>query len=183
MTTSSPTQETVAAKQAEFSDSRVEPEDATIRRLLGLRPNHFSDEGPDNHPDRRPCPSWCWIEDSEYDHEVDWRHPLTATHTMSGSPHVVAELYNGSFTHVAGETVYNTATIEPFLEQEGQEEPTIRVSLRHWVSHQEQSFEEVLRLSLTDAEELVTALNYLVKTAYSDGGREWGLNVDRPRRM
>lgn len=171
----------IAEKQAAFCDSRMEPEQAKLRQLLGLRPSYFSDEESDNHPDRRPCPTWCWVgQDDEYDHDVDWRHPLTATHTMGGTPHVVAELYSGSYTRAGGETVYESATIEPHLEQEGQEAPTIRVHLRHWLSHQEMSHEEVLRLSLSDADELSRTLDYLVRLAYSDGGREWGLNEGRP---
>ena len=37
---------------------------------MGLRPTHINEDGP--HPDRRPCPAWCWVgrTGGEYDHLV-----------------------------------------------------------------------------------------------------------------
>jgi hypothetical protein len=156
--------ESIAAKQAAFADAQCEPETAKTRQHLGLRPHVFNQYGPDGHPDRQPCPSWCWVgqsDDDREDHEVDPARPMSATHHMEGHPQVVAELYRGD-SYGPSTRVTQAATIEPVFEQMGQEDPTIRVWLRHWPTHQEQEFNEVLHLSLTDAQELAVALNYLV---------------------
>lgn len=159
---------TIAARQAAFSDSLCEPEYAAVRQLLGLRPDAYADDGIDRHPDRRPCPSWCWVGQSGgvYDHEVYAEHPMEAEHHHGPIPSVVASLYQGSIVRDGDVNYVQAATIEPHLEQVGQGAPVIRVSLRHWKGR-ESKYAEILRLSLTDAQELATALTYLVETAES----------------
>lgn len=156
-----------ASRQAAFSDSLGEPEYAAVRQQLGLRPCAYADDGAGRHPDRRPCPSWCWVGQSggEYDHEVDYAHPMEAHHRHDGIPHVVASLYRGQLVS-GGERYVAAATIEPHLEQVGQGSPIIRAYLRHWEGR-EQKFGEVLKLTLTDARELAAALTYLIETAES----------------
>lgn len=158
----------VAAKQAAFSDSRMEPEDAAVRQQLGLRPSVYASDGIDTHPDRRPCPSWCWVGQSggEYDHEVDCSHPMTAAHRHDGIPHVVASLYQGdnNSSKYEEDRFIQAATIEPHLEQLGQGAPIIRVALRH-SEDGVSKYGEILKLTLTDAQELAAALTYLVDTA------------------
>ena len=126
--------ESIAAKQAAFSDSLCEPEYAAVRRLLGLRPDSYNDEGVDNHPDRRPCPPWCWVGQShgEYGHSIDRAHPMDAEQHHDGIPHVVASLYQGHLVSGGEHRYIQAATIEPHLEQLGQAAPVIRVALRHW---------------------------------------------------
>lgn len=165
-TTAKP-RETIAAKQAAFSDATDEPEYAAVRQELGLRPHAYLESGPDNHPDRRPCPSWCWVGQSrgEYDHEISVRHPMTARHDHDRTPHVVASLYQGeSSCDNNGDRYVTAATIEPVLSQVGQGAPQISVHLRHYEAGKFH-FGEILKLTLTDAQELATALTYLVQTA------------------
>ena len=116
------------------------------------------------HADRRPCPSWCWegLSAGKYDHEVDAASPMVARHTMDTHPNVVASLYPGDY---GDGRVVQTATIEPCLEQVGQADPTIRVALRYWDGRKPMYDDERLRLTITDARELVTALTYLIETA------------------
>jgi hypothetical protein len=82
---------------------------------------------------------------------------------MGGIPAVAATLYQGAYALVDDRHV-RMASIEPRLEQLGQEGPTIRVALRPWEG-QDQHYDEVLRLSLDDAPEFMAALGYLVETA------------------
>lgn len=143
-------------------DELEEPEDRALRTDLGLRPSYYPDRS--SHPDTRPCPSWCWVgqSDGEYDHEIDVHHPMTAEHSMSGAPRIVASQYAGEAVRREGWT--QTATIELHLRQRGQGEPLIEVYLRQWLG-QKQHFEEVLRLSVTDAEELSRALAHYAQVA------------------
>ena len=95
-----------------------EPEDACLRRELGLRPTHYLEHSAsqkDPHPDTRPCPSWCWIgqEGDDFVHEVNWEHPLSAMHTMGATPSVVASLYPGSFGSGSPRCIHS-ATLEPY---------------------------------------------------------------------
>ncbi len=56
-------------------------------------------------------------------------------------------------------------TIDPRLERLGQEAPSIRVAFRQWDGRDQSCHDELLRLSLTDAEELIAVLQSLVRTA------------------
>jgi hypothetical protein len=148
----------------------LEAEDEAVSRTLGLRPIAYrKDEMKHSHPDQRPCPSWCWVgQDDEAGHEVDSHDPMTAVHTMPASPHIVASLYEGEVSRRSdgGGSVVVTATIEVHLEQVGQGDPTVTVYLRHYVE-QKHRFDELLRLTLTDTEELSTSLAHIVRVAES----------------
>lgn len=153
--------------RARFNDDYIEDSDAQIRRQLDLRPANYAADrgGPGTHPDQRPCPSWCWVGQSdEYDHEMDYTHPLEAEHNMGAIPHVVASLYPGDPGH-AGDRVVSAATIEPRLEQVGQGDPRIAVGFRRYRGRESLFDLEYLRLSLTDARELARVLNHLVDLA------------------
>jgi hypothetical protein len=138
---------------AKFSDDYIEAADARVRQELGLRPPPFSNSTgePGTHPDQRPCPSWCWVgqEHDQYEHEVDARRPMSASHELEGHPHVVASLYQGDFGFGADQTV-SAATIEPTLTQVDQEPPRIRVALRAYEGRESRYQDELLRLSLED---------------------------------
>jgi len=74
----------------------------------------------------------------------------------------VASLYSGSnIAHGANRlNLVLTATIEPRLEQVGQAPPRINVAMRRYDENREQVYvDEFLRLTVTDARELVTARN------------------------
>jgi len=148
------------------TDDHLEPAEAAIRRDLGLRPHLYPGDGrKGSHPDQRPCPAWCWIgQHPDYDHEVHVLDTGAALHTMEGDPHVMASLYQGESSAGEGGRVVRTATIEPALEQLGQADPIIRVHLRHFEAN-EHHYDEILRLTLTDAEELARVLGWLVRTA------------------
>ena len=129
------------------------------------------------HPDTRPCPPRCCValSSGKYGHEVLPQQPTSAYPSMLGehglhqrhdkTVHVVAEPYPGDRSRGSADGGYvSAATIEPHLEQFGQADPIISVHLRHY-SEGESRYDEVLRLSLTDAQELCTALTYLVGLA------------------
>ena len=154
----------------QWSGEHEEAEDVALRRELGLRPNHYSDDSATQkglHPDQRPCPSWCWVgQDETYGHEVDCMHPLEAGHRMEPTPYVVASLYPGQPPIGTPDCRFvQTATIEPRLEQDGQAPPVINVGMRRHDGRDQNYEDEFLRLSITDARELVLALNYLVEPA------------------
>lgn len=153
--------------RARFNDDYIEDSDALVRQQLDLRPAHYLQDTctPGTHPDRRPCPSWCYIgQSTEYDHEVDYTRPLTATHIMNATPHVVASQYQGDPDR-GQKMVVSTAAIEPRLEQIGQDDPLVLVAFRRYHGRQQQYDHELLRLSLTDARELARVLNHLVDIA------------------
>lgn len=149
--------------QTSVENDWEDPKETALRAQLGVRPRFYSRSAEKGtHPDTRPCPSWCWVgQDDKYDHEVNPSHPLVATHTPAFHSSVVATLYAGE---VVDDDVMQMATIEPQLEQSV---PRIYVRLRHYPGG-EQDFRERLCLTLTDARELVTALNYLIEAA--EGG-------------
>jgi hypothetical protein len=140
--------------------------DASLRRKLGLRPLYYHEVG--KHADQRPCPPWCWVGQThgEYDHEVDPHHPLTARHELKATPASAASLYQGVFELEDNVRHVRTASVEPRLQQIGQEQPTIRVALRRWEGRK-QRFDEVLNLSIDDAREFMTVLGRLVEIAES----------------
>ncbi len=145
-------------------DEFEEPENAVLRRELGLRPIGYLDRG--DHPDQRPCPAWCWIaHEEEYEHEVDCRRPLEALHTLEPHPSVVATLYPGDSSRGPGSRWIHTATLEPRLQQLGQGQPVVNVAFRQYEEGEQRYEDGFLRLTLADARELVTALNYLIEMA------------------
>ena len=160
---------TTTAQPTDVSDDEnehEEPENACLRRELGLRPIYYSNNDTKAaHPDQRPCPSWCWVgQHPLYGHEIDHDTPMVANHIMDTNPSVAASLYEADWSRGEGERYIHVATIEPRLEQAGQGDPVIKVALR-WFEHEHEHEHEHLRLSLDEARELVTALDYLVKVA------------------
>jgi hypothetical protein len=139
--------------------------DAQVRRQLGLRPLYYDENG--KHPDQRPCPPWCWIGQThgEYEQHVDVRHLMSAQHELNSTPAVAATLYQGEYA-LADVRHARMASIEPDLEQVGQEDPIISVNLRRWEGR-EQHLDQVLRLTIDDTRELVKVLHYLIETAES----------------
>lgn len=138
------------------------PEDATLRRQLGIRPIYFPQGGQGQHPDQSPCPKWCWATDGSH-HEVEPDHPLVPTHTTEDEPCVMASLYQANYS--SGGDYIQAATIEPGLHQLGQGDPIIRIAFRHYEGRKYRYDAERLRLTLTEAEELVSALRYLIDLA------------------
>jgi len=138
------------------------PENAVSRRELGLRPTRYPDNG--SHPDQGSCPSWCWIAQNEgYNHEVDPHHPLDAEHRLEANPSVVASLYPGTNLALGAAECRHiyTVTIEPRLEQRGQAQPVINLAMRTYENREQVYVDELLRLTVTDARELVAALEFL----------------------
>ena len=160
---------TISTSPEQEADEIEEPEDAALRRELGLRPSVYSDQSDSRkllHADQRPCPSWCWVGCHEaYGHEVDWRHPLEAGHEMEAAPHVVASLYPGAPAFGAEDRFVRTATLEPRLHQVGQGSPTVDVAFRRYDGGDQLFDDEFLKLTITDARELAVALNYLIELA------------------
>ena len=160
---------TITTSPEQEADEIEELEAAALRRELGLRPKVYSDKSAEQkglHPDQRPCPSWCWVGHHEtYGHEMDWRHPLEAGHEMEGTPSVVASLYPGAPAIGAEDRFVRTATLEPRLHQLGQGPPTVDVAFRRFDGRDQLFDDEFLKLTLTDARELVVALNYLIEAA------------------
>ncbi len=85
---------------------------------------------------------------------------------METSPHVVASLYPGApATDTDEDRFVRTATIEPRLHQIGQGPPRVDVAFRRYVGRDQLFDDEFLKLTITDARELVVALSYLIKLA------------------
>lgn len=143
-----------------------DPGNYAVRRHLGLRPLQYREE--DGTADPRPCPSWCWVGQSEggYQHEVDPRRPLEAHHSIEGWVSSMASLYEGQTVQEYADTPRHvaTATYECHLEQVGQGDPRIRVYLRHY-KNRGHHFEIRNLLSIDDARELAMVLNHLVEVA------------------
>lgn len=153
----------------EDPDQYEEDEDYTIREHLGLRPDDYSNANytKGSHPDRRPCPPWCWVgRHPEYDHEILPDRPMTAHHTMDGVPSIVASRYPGKMCGTPDDRQVHTATIEPRLDQFGQEDPRIDIALRTYSANGEQHYEnDQLLMSVADAKELVKVLALLIDAA------------------
>jgi hypothetical protein len=145
-------------------DTHFEESDVAITRHLGLRPTLYSDPGP--HTDQRPCPSWCWVGQSngEYHHEIDPHRVGVAVHSMEGVAHVAAHSYYG-WTYRDG--VVHAASIETNLEQVGQEGPRLRVALRYGTADPDDrmAFGEILKASVPEARELIAVLTYFAEVA------------------
>jgi len=93
------------------------------------------------------------------------RRPLEALHTLEPHPSVVATLYPGDSSRGPGSRRIHTATLEPRLRQLGQGQPVVNVAFRQYEEGEQRYEDGFLRLTLADARELVTALNYLIEMA------------------
>jgi hypothetical protein len=151
-------------EKPDILDKHFEKSDVAIARHLELRPTIYSDTGP--HPDPRPCPSWCWVGQSngEYHHEIEPTRTGTAVHSMEGVAHVVATHYWG-YTYRDG--VVHAASIETHLEQVGQLPPRLRVALRYGTGDPDDrmAFDEILKVSVPEARELIAVLTYFAEIA------------------
>jgi hypothetical protein len=58
----------------------------------------------------------------------------------------------------------HTATLETHLDQDGRQDPVVTVNLRHYPAKQH-AYEERVRLTVSDARELITALTYVCDVA------------------
>ncbi len=117
-------------------------------------------------PDPGPCPSWCWVARTVEKHDLEVRLGGEVEH-VSDSLKVRASLYGGRNGN--GETEF--ASVEPHLEAIGSAAPAIVVALRHYTypgPGLEQHYDDVLKLAVTDAEELARVLAYLVEQAKGD---------------
>lgn len=90
---------------------------------------------------------------------------MTATHSMECTPSVALSLYPADPPRGAGSRYVLLTALEPRLQQHGQQEPTIQVGMRTYEGREQQYVDDFLRLSIDDAEDLITALSYLVKVA------------------
>jgi hypothetical protein len=138
-----------------------------VRAHLGLRQEYYLDEL--QHPDQRPCPSWCWVGRTrgEYGHELAWSHPMAARHALGGAVPVVASLYPGEHLRDGA----HAASIEVDMHQLGQRAPVIALSRRQYPDGHTMKWEwQLLKLSVEDARELAIALNYVADLA--EGKRE-----------
>jgi hypothetical protein len=149
-------------------DDIFEPDDVALRQRLGVRPIYYWAEA-STHPDREPCPPWCWAQqgDDDWMHEIDEEHPMVATHKLEPVPTTVATLYRGERRARESQddpSYVETASIESYLEQVGQHEPIVKLDLCH---HPRGKYarENRLRLTVADTEDLISALTFLVKEA------------------
>lgn len=137
-----------------------EPEDYAVRKQLGLREIFYPVGAPAVSP---PCPPWCHLADEDgWSHTPTSSRPFVAQH-VSDDITIALSQYPGeehTVTDEDGETVrgVGVATLSATIYQDhNSTEPAI--SLRHTNGTQ------VLTLSLDDASDLVTVLNYLVAKA------------------
>lgn len=149
-----------------------------IFNALDLRSTELADDQV-SHPDERPCPPWCWVahhNPNGYAHETDPDHLLTKVHTLDWIPEIRASLYAGEKNLLRTRSCYeiHTATIEPRLVQHNQALPEVNIGLRtyervrdadgKWRTQMKYE-DERLRLTIADACELVTVLEYLIDVA------------------
>lgn len=87
---------------------------------------------------------------------------------MEATPAVVASLYQAD-PPLAGSTAdgryIRAATLEPSLEQLGQNEPIINTAFRRYEGRKQVFDGDFPRLTIEDAREYVVALTYLIETA------------------
>jgi hypothetical protein len=83
---------------------------------------------------------------------------------MEPAPKVAVSLYPGHFGHTP-DRIIRAATLEPRLEQLGDAVPTMRLAFRRDDGDAQLLDHDYLRLTLEDAQELVTALTFLISTA------------------
>lgn len=144
-----------------------EASEYTRRQQLGLRAVYFPDtQEPGSHPDQRPCPPWCAIGASEYDHEIEPGAPFLAEHSTEPIG-IAASVYRGTHHRGARTPGVSAATIETHMRQLGQGGQRIEVYLRQ-ERDGEECYTKQLALGVTDAAELATVLSYLV--AQADAG-------------
>ncbi|GAA4698161.1 hypothetical protein [Nocardioides nanhaiensis] len=125
-----------------------------FEKKLGLRPIEY--RSGEQHPEQRPCPSWCGLAHDPARHGIDPRHPLSALHTPTWDLEVALSAYRGT---LCAEGVL-AASVEVSLEQVGQRAPRIRL-----IRYLNKESTVILTLGLTDAEELALALTYQVQLA------------------
>lgn len=131
------------------------------RKALGLRTTTY-EQLPDQHPDMRPCPSWCFVaEDGKISHEVDAKNITSACHSTDILA-MQASCYPGK---VIGTGKILSASIETYLRQQGQAPPGIRVGLRYFPTNDTQEYLPILRLTIEDADELSRVLAHWVEVA------------------
>lgn len=151
--------------EPDYLEEHLEKSDVAITRHLGLRPTVLHDDGP--HPDQRPCPSWCWVGQSEgkYQHEIEPRRPGVAVHSMEGVAHVRASSYYGY--KYPGENAVHAASVETHLEQVGAISPLVVMSLRYGTGDPDDrtAYDQILKLFPAEARELIAVLTYFVEIA------------------
>lgn len=150
-----------------------EDESYALRRHLGLRPIFIpstDDERP--HPDPRPCPSWCWAARTDYEHEVDWRHPMRADH-YSDSVITVLQMYYGQ--RIAADEENGTpagvapATLSLSLRAHGQGGTYVHIGRMTYIDGMtSKPTPDLLKLSVEDARDLIVALTHLVGLVDAD---------------
>lgn len=128
----------------------------------------------DDHPDKRPCPSWCWVvvnNPDGYAHEIHEHRITTATHALEEAIDTRASLYPADTDHETRKIT--TATVESDLRQDGADQPVVRVALRSYprvkkadgTYGRDHAYAELLRLTIEDAREFAAALVYLADVA------------------
>lgn len=148
-----------------------EPAEAALRTQLNLRPTHYpttADSTKGGHPDQRPCPPWCWVNDDnehQFGHEIDYKHPTEASHSYDVRPSVALSMYPGGFVKFGDSDLVVASTVEATLTQVGQQAPTIRVLMRRQDKPVHKALTDLLRLSVVEARELAAVLRHLVEVA------------------
>jgi hypothetical protein len=153
-------------EEPDLLDKHYEPCDVAITRHLGLRSPVFDKDGP--HPDERPCPSWCWVGQSngEYHHTIDLTRIAHADHSMEGVAHVAVTGYPGH--GYRSEDAAYAATVEVNLEQLGQGSPVLRLALRYGEDEDRRmAYDELVKLKVNEARELIAVLGYFIEIAES----------------
>lgn len=145
----------------------VDPETA-LQQRLGLRPVYVP--AGTQTPDHSPCPSWCEMvtdpRPNGIGHGFDPGAPSYSTHTLYPSPTVRASLY-AAHEHAgpAGPPAITTAYVEVDLVQNGSAAPMVTLTLMRPGATGAARREERLRLTVVDADELRSALGYVVEAA------------------
>lgn len=137
--------------------------DYARRQQLGLRPIYYPQ--PDlvrdhRHPDSRPCPAWCEMGQRGYEHEVTDVTPFNARHAAPNIT-IAASRYKGY--RIDG----GVAAAEWIMAMRaaGTSTPLIHVLLS--CADYEKNVERMV-LSIDDAQDMVTVLQYLIAQADAD---------------
>lgn len=140
------------------TDDWSEPEQAQLRQQLGLRPTVYTES-----PDTRPCPPWCWHSGREGAHEASTHRLTTALHE-SAAIEMLASAYPGvTVSHETDNTLGVMGTVvRARLVKQGEGSTVLRLRVQPAREDDDSRF---LTLSMTDAEELITVLGYLVGAA------------------
>lgn len=146
----------------------MEDADYTLGVQLGLRRHVWSlNGGKGDHPDQRPCPSWCWVaQHAEYDHPIGSDQPMQAEHSMEARASVALTLYRGSQGGADGERYMESATLEPRIEQVGQDAPILVIGGRFHDDDGKQAYDhEMVKMTVDDTRDLIKVLTHLVEVA------------------